>query len=187
MIREYTNLEATLSTPQYGFQKVMKVFKEKGHKATAKELNKNLIGKNVINMLLARSITYDVMKMSLTYLMFLKIKRSGQDKAREYTDGRPQREYIAKIESSFPCVKIDALFLSCIIDAFENRCVIVVNIPAAFLLLLADWPENMPDCHIWFEGVIVEMMLCQIKPEYHQLIQYSKMKNGQTRKVLVGE
>ena len=29
-------------------------------------------------------------------------------------------------------------------------------------------------------------MLCQIKPEYRKLIQYTKMKSGGTRKVLVG-
>ena len=94
MIREYTNLEATLSTPQYGFQKGIKVFKEKGHEATVKELDKNLIGRNVIDMLPARSITHDMMKMSLVYLMFLKRERSGQVKARGCADSRPQREYI---------------------------------------------------------------------------------------------
>ena len=30
-------------------------------------------------------------------------------------------------------------------------------------------------------------MLCQIKPEYQKLVQYTKMKNGRTRKVLVGK
>ena len=80
--REYTNLKATLSTPQYGFQKEIKVFKEKCHKATIKELDKSLIVRNVIDMLPARSITHDMMKMSLAYLMFLKRKRSEQFKAR---------------------------------------------------------------------------------------------------------
>ena len=30
-------------------------------------------------------------------------------------------------------------------------------------------------------------MLCQIKPEYRRLIQYLEMRNGETRKVLVGK
>ena len=133
VINTYSNLEATLSTPQYGFQKGMKVFKEKGYTATVKELDKNFIGKNVIDMLPARSITYAMMKMSLTYLMFLKRKRCGKIKARGCADGRSQREYITKLESSSPCVKTHALFLSCIVDAFENRCMVVADIPAAFL------------------------------------------------------
>ena len=51
-------LLATLSTPQYGFQKRLKEFKETGYKATVKELNKNLIGKNVLDMLTPKSIDH---------------------------------------------------------------------------------------------------------------------------------
>ena len=58
---------------QYGFQKGLKVFKEMEFNATIKELDKNLIGKNIMDMLPAGSITHDMMKMSLAYLMFLKI------------------------------------------------------------------------------------------------------------------
>ena len=55
----------------------MKVFKESGHESTVKELDKNPIGRNVIDMLPAQSITHAIIKMSLTNLMFLKTKRSG--------------------------------------------------------------------------------------------------------------
>ena len=65
-----------------------------------KQLGKNLIGKNVIDMLPARSITHDMMKMSLSYLLFLKRKRNGLVKARGCANGRPKREFITKIESS---------------------------------------------------------------------------------------
>ena len=58
------------------------MFKKSVHEATVKELDKNLIGRNVIDMLPAQSITYAMMKMSLAYHMFLKRKRSGLIKAR---------------------------------------------------------------------------------------------------------
>ena len=90
----------------------MKVIKEKGHKATVKNLDKNIIRKNVIGILPARSITHDMTKMSLTYLMFLKIKRSEQVKAKGSDDDGPQREYITKLESSSSCVKTHVLFFS---------------------------------------------------------------------------
>ena len=133
VIKGYDNLEATLSTPQYGFQKGMKVFKEKGYMATVKELDKNFICRNTIDMLLARSITHNMMKMSLTYKMFLKRKRCGKIKARGCANSRSKREYITKLKLSSPCVKTHALFLSYLVDAFENRCVVVADIPAAFL------------------------------------------------------
>ena len=134
-----------------------------GYNATLKELDKNFIGKNVMDMLPARSITNDMMKMSLDYLMFLKRKRCGKIKARGCAHGRPQREYITKLESSSPCVKTHALFLSCLVDAFERRNVVITDIPGAFLS--ADWPVDAPDCYVRFEGAMVNM-ICQIKPEY---------------------
>ena len=186
VIRDYGDLEAVSSTttPQCGFEKGMKVFKEKGHAATVKKLGKNLIGKNVIDILPARSITHDMMKISLSYLMFLKRKRSGLIKARGCADGRPQQKYITTLASSSPCVKTHALFLSCIVDAFENKCVVVADISATFLS--ADWPKDALDCHIFFEGVMVEM-LCHIKLEYRKLIKCSRRKDGRLQKMLVGK
>ena len=49
-----------------------------GYDTTIKELDKNLVDKNVMDMLPAGSITNDMMKMSLGYLMFLKRKRCGK-------------------------------------------------------------------------------------------------------------
>ena len=150
VIQEYGNLEATLSMPQYRFQTGMKVFKEQGYKATVKELDKSLIGRNVINMLPARSITHAMMKMSFAYLMFLK---RIKDQSKWLCQQQIQREYITKLESSSRCVKTHALFLNCLVDAFKNRCVVVANIPAAFLS--TDWPENTPKYHIRFKGAMV--------------------------------
>ena len=99
-------------------------------------------------MLSTRSVTHDMMKISLAYLMFLKRKRAGHIKDRGYANERTLRVYITKLKSGSPCAKTLALFLSCIVDAFENRYVIVVNIPAAFLP--ENWPENVPDTHIQF-------------------------------------
>ena len=133
VIRDFCNAEAVSSTQQYGFAKGMKVFKDKGYAVTVKELGKNLIGKNVINILPARSITHDMMKISLSYFVFLKRKKNGLVKTRGCVDGRPQQEFITKIESSSPCVKSHALFLSCIVDAVENRYGVIADILAAFL------------------------------------------------------
>ena len=90
VIQHYGNLEATLSTPQYGFQKGLTVLKEMGYNKTLKELDKNLIGNNAMDMVPAGSITNDMMKMSLDYLMFLMFlirKRCGKIKARGCADG----------------------------------------------------------------------------------------------------
>jgi hypothetical protein len=180
IISGYGNLEATLTTPQYGFQKGLKVFGEDGYKATIKELDANLIGRNVIDMLPPEAITRDIFTMSLGYLMFLKRKRSGIIKGRGCADGRPQREYITKNESSSPTVANNALFASCLVDAIEKRAVAICDIPGAFLQ--ADWPQDEP-CYIRFEGIMVDM-ICQIEPKYLNNVKHNK---ARTRKWMVGK
>jgi hypothetical protein len=186
VISGYGNLEATLSTPQYGFQKGLKVFGEDGYKATIKELDANLIGRNIIEMLPPEGITRDIFKMSLGYLMFLKRKRCGKIKARGCADGRPQREYISKDQSSSPTVANNALFTTCLVDAIEIRAVAICDIPGAFLQ--ADWPQDEP-CYIRFEGIMVDM-ICQIEPKYIKCIKYGRNKRkwmiGKLRKAIYG-
>ena len=162
----------------------MKVFEKLGYKVTVKEMDKNLIVRNMIDMLPARSITHAMMKISLAYLMFLKRKRYEKIEARGCTNDSSQREDITKLESCSPCVKTHTLFLNCLVDAFKNSCGVIAYVPGAFLL--ADWPEDTSKCHIRFESAMVKI-LCQIRPEYWKLIQYTKMKSGGTRKVLVGK
>jgi hypothetical protein len=172
IIKGFGNLEATLSTPQYGFKKGLSIFGGPGYDATIKELDENLIGRDVIQMLQPQSVTYEMFQMSLSYLMFLKRKRCGKIKARGCADGRSQREYITKDESSSPTVKTQALMCSCLIDAIERRCVVVGDIPGAFLQ--ADYPQDAgKECYLKFEGVMVDM-ICEIKPEYTKLIKTTK-------------
>tara|TARA_B110001452_G_C15126656_1_gene392625 strand:- start:100 stop:396 length:297 start_codon:yes stop_codon:yes gene_type:complete len=95
-----------------------------------------LIGKNVLDILEPKLVTYDIMRMLLGYLMFLKRKQEGKIKTRGCADERPQQEYISKLEPSSPTVKTHALFISCIIDAMGKRKVVIADIPGAFLSML---------------------------------------------------
>ena len=91
--------------------------------------------------------------------MFLKQKRSKRIKRRGCANGRPQQEYITKEESSSPTMSLYALMGSCIMDALDERKVITVDIPSAFLQ--GDWPQDVHLGYIMFEGILVEM-ICKI-------------------------
>ena len=65
--------------------------------------------------------------------MFLKRKQSGKMKRRGFADGCPQRDYITKEEPSLPTVSLYALMGSCVMNALDDRKVITVDIPGAFL------------------------------------------------------
>jgi hypothetical protein len=169
-ITSYSNIEASKSTPQYGFNRGLKEFGTPGYEATVKELDDNLLGMGAVQMLKPSEVNKKIRFDALNYLMFLKRKRCGKIKARGCADGRPQREYISKDESSSPTVSIYALMTSCLMDAIEGRKVATCDIPGAFLQ--ADWPADR-DCHLKFEGAMVSM-ICDIDPKYKRNIVYGR-------------
>ena len=100
--------------------------------------------------------------------MFLKRKRTGKVKARGCADGRPQREYIGKEESSSPTVSIYALMYP--INSIKNRHVVTCNIPGAFLQV--KWPKDKPT-YLRFDGIMVNM-LCDIDGSLKKRVVYAK-------------
>ena len=97
--------------------------------------------------------------------MFLKQKRCGKIiKGRGCADGRKQRLYKIKEESSSPTVSIEALFLTCMIDAMENQYVITCDIPGAFMH--ADIDELI---HIKLDGELVDLLI-KLDPTYKEFV-----------------
>jgi hypothetical protein len=95
--------------------------------------------------------------------MFLQLKRTGEVKGRGCADGRTQRDYMTKEETTSPTVSIQGLILSCMIDAKEKRDVATANIPGAFLQI--EYTEG--DTHLRIEGTTAEM-LAQIDPKVYR-------------------
>ena len=98
--------------------------------------------------------------------MFLKQKRCGKIKGRGCADGRKQRLYKNKEETSSPTISIEALFLTCLIDALENRCVITCDIPGAFMQ--TDMDELI---HLKLEGELADLLI-RVDPTYSQYVTY---------------
>jgi hypothetical protein len=99
---------------------------------------------------------------SLRYLMFLKEKRCGKIKGRGCVDGRKQRDFLTKEETSSPTVAIELVMLSCTIDAHEGRDGATADIPGAFLQ--ADMEGNV---HMMLEGKMAEL-LARLDPKMYR-------------------
>ena len=126
-------------------------FGKKGDEAVSKELRQLHDRKAMVPISKDDMSTEDRQK-ALQYLMFIKEKRDGAIKARGCADGRPQRQYTEKGEASSPTVSLEAMMISCCIDAKEGRYVVVTtDIPGAFL------HANMESrVHMTMEGTIAE-------------------------------
>ena len=154
----------------------MKEFGQARYDATVSELSDNLIGIDVVKMLDKSRITSYVFMNALSYLMFLKRKRTDVVKARGCADGRPEREFISKEESSSPTVSTYALFISCAMDVMEGRQVVTCDIPGTFLQ--ADWPKDN-DCYLKLKGLMVDM-ICDIDAAYKKFVLVNKKTGGKS-------
>ena len=81
----------------------------------------------------ASKLTREQKIKTIASLMFLKEKRDGEIKARQCADGRKQRDEIDKEDATSPTASNEALFLTALVAAVEERCVACFDIPGAFL------------------------------------------------------
>ena len=156
-----------------GWRKGLTIFKEKGETAIGKELQQihDMEGFQPKHW---HELTEEQRKKALRYLMYLKEKRDGKIKGRGCADGRSQRLYTTKIESSSPTASLAGLMLTCMIDAYENRDVATVDIPGAFLQ--TKMPDDEEDVHVMLDGRMAEL-LAKISPETYQ--KYIHHRRGQ--------
>ena len=138
---------------QHSLKKGLRLFGQAGAEAVTKEM-KQLHDRGVLEPKLATELTREQRTRALAYLMFLKMKRDGSIKGRGCADGRKQRDWMTKEETSSPTVSTQALMLSCMIDAFEGRDVATADIPAAFL----QTEYTKGDTHIRIEGPMLELL-----------------------------
>ena len=115
---------------------------------------RQLHDRDVMKLAYKKSLTQEQRKEALAYLMFLKRKRCGKIKGRGCADGRKQRAYITKEDSTAPTVSTEAVFLTAVIDAMEGRSVAVLDVPGAFMQ--AEIDELV---HVRFTGAMVTLLL----------------------------
>ncbi len=110
----------------------IKHFGEHGEVAVTKELEQcNTYG--VFEPKSATDLTDEDKRKALASLIFLKEKQNGDIKACSCANGSVQWEYIAKEEAAAPMVALESVFITSAIDAKENRKIVTIDIPGAFL------------------------------------------------------
>ena len=102
--------------------------------------------------------------------MFLKQKRCGKIKGRGCADGRKQRLYKSKEDTTSPTITTEALFLTCLTDAIENRYVVTCDVPGVFMH--SDIDELV---HLKLEGEIAELLV-KVDPSYAEFVSKEKGK-----------
>ena len=141
--------------------KGIKLFGTKGTDAVETEL-RQLHNRKVIKPVLPADLSKEQKWKSLAYLMFIKEKRCGNIKGRGCADGRKQRGWMDKEDTSSSTVSTQALMLSCMIDTKENRYVSPAYIPGAFM----QTDDASGSTHLKMEGIMVDILLDIHKDRY---------------------
>eukprot|EP00804_Cyclotella_cryptica_P027764 CCRYP_009202-RA/>CCRYP_009202-RA protein AED:0.72 eAED:0.12 QI:0/-1/0/1/-1/1/1/0/1137 len=156
--------EHLFRTDQMGWRKGLKIFHKKGEVAIENELRQihDMEGFQPKHW---HELTKEERARALRYLMYLKEKRDGKLKGRGCADGRPQRVYTPKSETSSPTAALAAMIMTCVIDAHEGRDAATLDIPGAFLQ--TKMPKDEDVVHVVLDGRMAEL-LAKISPETYQ-------------------
>jgi hypothetical protein len=153
--KDYAHAHAAIENivmTQHSAKKGLKLYGEAGAEAVVSEMQQ-LHDRDVIEPKSANMLTVEEKRKALRYLMYLKKKICRRIKDRGCADGRKQRIYKTKEETSAPTVAIESLFLSSVIDAKEGRAVVTLDIPGAFMQ--ADMDEVL---YMKLEGPLVHLL-----------------------------
>ena len=142
----------SLVTTQFPVKKGLKIFGARGEAAVKKEM-KQLHDRRVLKPVHRKNLSREQIGMALSYLMFLKEKRDGTVKGRGCADGRKQRKYTTKSDSTSPTVTTEAVLMTSVIEAHERRDVATVDIPGAFMHADAD-----REVHVRLTGRMAELL-----------------------------
>ncbi len=115
--------------------------------------------------------------------IFVEEKRDGTIKAWKVIGGNKQRDYITKEDVSSPMVTAEAVMLTCVIDAQDERDVAVVDIPNAFVQTVVSEEDAEHRVVVRIRGPLVDILVSIAPGVYRPYV--STTKTGQ--KVLIVE
>ena len=170
MLMEHDSEEIlSFLTEQMTAKRGLKQFGTAGADAIMNEL-KQIVYRKVMEGRKSGELTTAQKKAALKYLMFLKQKQCGKIKGRGCADGRKQQLYKSKEETTLPTITTEALFITCLVDAIENRYVATCDVPGAFMH--SDIDEQV---HLKLEGEIAELLV-KVDPTYADFVTHEKGK-----------
>ena len=133
--QEYDDIHAVILArclTQYGLKTAINKFGDDAVNASVKEVSQ-LHNRDVFRPVHWSDLSKDEQKEAIESLIHIKKKRDGSLKGLACADGRPQRATTTKEDASSPTASLDAILLTCVIDAYEEREVATVDIPNAFV------------------------------------------------------
>ena len=108
-------------------------------------------------------------------LGYLAQKNDGRIKGRTVYNGKPTREWLSKEDSASPTASLESIFITGVIDAKEERDIMVTDVPNAFIQTTLSFEEGRERIIMKITGSLVDVLL-EISPATYA--QHVVMENG---------
>jgi hypothetical protein len=167
---------------QLSMKAAIKKWGDEAKFAISKEL-KQLHWRNLYKPRHWHALTKKQKEQILESHIFVEKKRDGTIKAGKVIGGNKQRDYITKEDVSSPTVTAEAVMLSCVINAQEDRDVAVVDIPNTFVQAVISKKDAEHCVTVCIRGPLVDVLVSIAPDVYGPYV--STTKTGQ--KVLIVE
>jgi hypothetical protein len=145
----------------------IKCFGKEGYEAARKEL-RQLNEREVFKPISIQTMTHQEKRRAMDSLIFLVEKRDGRIKARACANGSTQRSYIGKEDTTSPTVLTEAILITAAIEADQQRDVMTVDIPNAFVQTeIKDTKEKIT---MKIKGKLAEMLILLDEQRYKDFL-----------------
>ena len=153
--KEERNITGVCNTNTFNIKKGILKYGKKGREAVNKELAQ-LHNREVFKPIKLSELSKEEKDKAMSSLIFLTQKRDGTIKARACANGSTQRSYINKEDAASPTVTTEALLTTAVIEAKQNRNVMTLDIPNAFVQ--TPLPEQEQKVIMRINGILVDYL-----------------------------
>ena len=145
-----------LALTQLPLKKGLKEWGKKGTKGMYSEM-KQLHFIDTFRPRHMKDLTKKEWKEMLESHIFLKQKIYGNVKGLHVAGGNKQRDFISKEDASSPTFSTEAVMITCVVDAEEDRDAAIIEIPNAFIQTRVENEEDMVTIRV--RGILVDVLL----------------------------
>ena len=159
----------------FTLKQAIKKYGDKGEKSGVKEM-KQLHDRMTFHPRKKEDLTEEEIDKAMQSLLFFVEKRDGTIKGRHCANGSTQRTYMEKGESTSPTASADAILLTAIVEAEEERDVTTIDIPNAFIQ--TELPKVVKGERVMMKlaGEVVDLLLTIDCKRYAPFVIYEKGK-----------
>jgi hypothetical protein len=134
----------------------LKKWAKEAAESIGKEMNQ-LHWQNSFKPMHWKSLTAKQRKKVLESHIFIERQCDGILKAQQVAGGNKQQGYITKEDASSPTVSLEAVLLTCVVDANKNRDVAIMDIPNAFVQTFVE--DEKDKALVCMHGPLVDILV----------------------------